>query len=88
MARENDRDELAAVTVALATTLKPDSQINRSSCHRRPVSGKEAVMGTHGLLAHARTNEEVGVLRKLDNNGAGGLARSRAVVTWRSSGGR
>ena len=45
-------------------------------------------MGTHGLLAHARTNEEVGVLRKLDNNGAGGLARSRAVVTWRSSGGR
>src|SRR5258705_10353251 len=39
-------------------------------------------MGTHGLLAHLHLDqrEEIGVLRKLDDNGAGELGRKAAGV--------
>jgi hypothetical protein len=59
--------------VALATTLNPDSQMKPVFMPSAPGTDKEAVMASHSLLANLYLDrrEEIGVLRKLDNDGAG-----------------
>ena len=62
--------------VALATTLKPEFA-NEAGLHAVGAreADKQAVMGAHDLLAdlHLDGGEEIGVFRKLDDDGAGEL---------------
>ena len=75
---ENDRDELAAVTSGAGHDIKA-GVANETGLHAvgSREADEQAVMSAHRLLAHFHLDrrEEIGVLRKLDDNGAGELGQ-------------